>query len=125
MSESSGNESSRKKPRKQAALASGRGSRATTPLPGAGPSQPQRPRMAAGFTSDGDGTAGEMSDGPSLKKKIKIVGAAAGAKESPAGSRAGSPVPSAGAPAAAQLAPGQRESRIIRLCCIFLFIYLC
>lgn len=101
LSESSGNESSRKKARKQA-IASGQGSRATTPLPPSQAAASQGSRAkGAGFMSDGEGTAGEMSDGGKIKKKIKIIGT--GAKNSPTGSRAGSPVPSL---LAAQLAPG-------------------
>ena len=110
LSESSGNESARKKARKQA-IASGQGSRSTTPLPGSqavGAGSQPRPRMG-GFTSDGEGTAGEMSDG-GPKKKIKIVGLGTGAKNSPVGSRAGSPVPNA--LVAAQLASGPGEFRI-------------
>lgn len=85
-SESSGNESSRKvkKMKKSLAGTSGNPSRASTPMA-------SRPRVA-GAASDGEGTAGEGSDG-GLRKKIKLKGGT-GPKGTPAGSRAGSPVPS-------------------------------
>ena len=83
LSDSSGNESSRKKKVKTAKNSSLGPSRSTTPLPG---------RLRAGATSDGEGTAGEGSDAGQKKKiKIKTGGTATG---TPAGSRAGSPVPS-------------------------------
>jgi transcription initiation factor TFIIF subunit alpha len=48
--------------------------------------------MGAGSGSDGEATAGEMSDGAiSRKKKIKLVGSNRG---TPSASRAGSPNPS-------------------------------
>ncbi|KAK0643532.1 hypothetical protein B0T16DRAFT_459669 [Cercophora newfieldiana] len=83
LSESSGNESSRKKV-KIAKVAS----RSGTPLPG-------RPKGIGGATSDGEATAGEASDGGAkLKKKIKLK-SGTGATGTPSGSRAGSPVPPA------------------------------
>ena len=84
LSDSSGNESSRKKKVKTAKNSSLGPSRSTTPLPG---------RLRAGATSDGEGTAGEGSDA-GQKKKIKIKTGGTGATGTPAGSRAGSPVPS-------------------------------
>ncbi|TPX15010.1 uncharacterized protein E0L32_004840 [Thyridium curvatum] len=89
LSESSGNESSRKKVKKHA-TGSVQPSRSSTPLPGQ-----QRSRAKGGALSDGEATAGEMSDGGVTKKKIKIIGT--GARGTPVGSRAGSPVPSQGA----------------------------
>lgn len=81
-SDSSGTESTRKK-KKTGPSGSSRGD---TPL--------ARSRAGAGSTSDGEGTAGEMSDGAGGKKKKKQHGhLAAGLKASPAGSRAGSPNP--------------------------------
>ncbi|ATY66109.1 Transcription Factor Rap30 interaction [Cordyceps militaris] len=84
LSESSGNESSRKKMKKTAVTAPG--SRAGTPIPGA----VRKKKLGAGSTSDGEATAGEMSDGAGPRKKIKLV---ASAKGTPSASRAGSPVP--------------------------------
>jgi transcription initiation factor TFIIF subunit alpha len=84
LSESSGNESSRKKAKRQGT--SSQPSRASTPLP----QNQQRIKMKAGSGSDGEGTAGEMSDGPP-KKKIKLLNPAT--KGTPSGSRAGSPTP--------------------------------
>ncbi|PHH83573.1 hypothetical protein CDD82_7134 [Ophiocordyceps australis] len=89
LSDSSGNESSRKKMRKTVAPASS--SRAATPLP-QGNSQ-RRPKVAGvGAGSDGEVTAGETSDGAAPRAKAKIAtGKAAGSKETPSASRAGSP----------------------------------
>ncbi|KAK0619831.1 hypothetical protein B0T14DRAFT_519981 [Immersiella caudata] len=85
LSESSGNESSRKKVKIAKA---GISSRSGTPLPG-------RPKGIGGATSDGEATAGEASDGGvKLKKKIKLK-SGTGATGTPSGSRAGSPVPPA------------------------------
>jgi hypothetical protein len=87
LSESSGNESSRKKVK---IAKSGVASRSGTPLPG-------RPKGIGGAMSDGEATAGEASDGGAkLKKKIKLksgTGATGTPSGSRAGSRAGSPVP--------------------------------
>lgn len=92
ISDSSGNESSRKLKKIKKTLPGGTGvssanvSRSGTPLP-------KRPGGAA---SDAEGTANEGSDGgkPRPKKiKLKTPGTATG---TPSGSRAGSPVPQAG-----------------------------
>lgn len=95
LSESSGNESSRKKIKKTTSAATG--SRAGTPIPGA----LRKGKMGAGSTSDGEATAGEMSDGAGPRKKIKLVGSTRG---TPSASRAGSPAP-AGKLAAASVWP--------------------
>ncbi|KAI1659848.1 Rap30/74 interaction domain-containing protein [Daldinia decipiens] len=86
-SDSSGTESTRKKKKTT------HDSRGNTPLP-------RRGKPGAGSTSDGEGTAGEMSDGAGGKKKRLGPSAAGGkhsAKGTPAGSRAGSPAPAQGA----------------------------
>ncbi|KAI8666903.1 hypothetical protein NCS56_00825200 [Fusarium sp. Ph1] len=89
LSESSGNESSRKKLKKTATPAAG--SRAGTPLPQRTAAQ----RMGAGSGSDGEATGGEMSDGAvSRKKKLKLVSGSA--RGTPSASRAGSPIPTQG-----------------------------
>ncbi|KAF4901563.1 Transcription initiation factor IIF subunit alpha [Colletotrichum fructicola] len=89
LSESSGNESSRKKIKKQ--TASVHQSRSSTPL-SQGPAG--KSNLGKGVMSDGEATAGEMSDGQlRQKKKIKLVGS--GARGTPVGSRAGSPAPAA------------------------------
>lgn len=86
LSESSGNESSRKKIKHTATPA--QGSRAGTPLPGG--VGVRRSKIGAGSGSDGEATAGEMSDGAAVRKrKLKLVGSARG---TPNASRAGSPV---------------------------------
>ncbi|KAI0482150.1 Rap30/74 interaction domain-containing protein [Xylariaceae sp. FL0804] len=79
-SDSSGTESTRKK-KKTGLNTSVPASRGSTPLPGK--------RVGAGSTSDGEGTAGEMSDGAGGRKKKKLLGT--GARGTPSGSRAGSP----------------------------------
>ncbi|KAM5354338.1 hypothetical protein ACJ41O_000987 [Fusarium nematophilum] len=90
LSESSGNESSRKKLKKNVTPATG--SRAGTPLPQGAAA---RRAMAAGSGSDGEVTASEMSDGAApRKKKLKLVNSARG---TPSASRAGSPNPAQGA----------------------------
>ncbi|KAF4971950.1 hypothetical protein FZEAL_9720 [Fusarium zealandicum] len=89
LSESSGNESSRKKLKKNATSAAA--SRSGTPLP---PGAAARRAMAAGSGSDGEVTAGEMSDGAPRKKKLKLVSGSA--RGTPTASRAGSPVPTQG-----------------------------
>lgn len=84
-SDSSGTESTRNKKKKKLGPANSvTGSRSATPLPG-GPSA-----RGAGSTSDGEATAGEMSDGAGgkMKRRPKL---GTGAKGTPAGSRAGSP----------------------------------
>lgn len=82
LSDSSGNESSRKKVKTSKGTSSQIPSRSGTPLPG-------RPKPASGATSDGEMTAGEGSDGGmKLKKKITIKSAGGG---TPSVSRAGSP----------------------------------
>jgi hypothetical protein len=65
------------------------GSRSGTP----GPNAPRKSKVGAGSTSDGEATAGEMSDSAGPRKKIKLVGSAKG---TPSASRAGSPVPATG-----------------------------
>ena len=88
LSESSGNESSRKKLKKIPSAA--RGSRAGTPS-----SQVARKsKIGQGSGSDGEGTAGEMSDSSAPRKSIKLVGNST--KASPNVSRAGSPGPGQG-----------------------------
>ncbi|CAJ2501866.1 Uu.00g047190.m01.CDS01 [Anthostomella pinea] len=86
VSDSSGAESTRKK-KKLETGASMAGSRGNTPLPAN-----QRIRSGAGSTSDGEATAGEMSDGAGGKKKKKRPVLGASARGTPSGSRAGSPV---------------------------------
>ncbi|KXJ95262.1 hypothetical protein Micbo1qcDRAFT_192324 [Microdochium bolleyi] len=87
-SDSSGTESTRKKTK--TGINSSRPSRGGTPLPGS-----QRGR-GAGSGSDGEGTAGEMSDGAGGKKKRKgLLGG--DARPTPGGSRAGSPAAAGGA----------------------------
>lgn len=85
--ESSGNESSRKRPKKTA-TGSFRDSRASTPVQSS-----QRLKKAPGAASDGEATGTEMSDGGrnKIKKKVLVVGSHG--KGTPTGSRAGSPVP--------------------------------
>ncbi|KAM0238954.1 hypothetical protein ACHAP5_008460 [Fusarium lateritium] len=91
LSESSGNESSRKKLKKN--VTSAAGSRSGTPLPQGAAA---RRAMGAGSGSDGEATAGEMSDGAKAKrKKLKIVSHSA--RGTPSASRAGSPNPTQGA----------------------------
>jgi transcription initiation factor TFIIF subunit alpha len=91
LSESSGNESARKKAKK-AKTASARQSRSSTPVPGSqSQTAGQRRKMGAGSTSDGEATGGEMSDGQPRKKKIKLV--PSGGRGTPTGSRPGSPLP--------------------------------
>ncbi|KAI0817074.1 hypothetical protein GGR55DRAFT_2654 [Xylaria sp. FL0064] len=87
-SDSSGTESTRnKKKKKIGPSSSATGSRSATPLPGG------QSARGAGSTSDGEATAGEMSDGAGGKvKRRPHLGT--GAKGTPVGSRAGSPVPS-------------------------------
>ncbi|KAL5601353.1 uncharacterized protein BROUX77_005602 [Berkeleyomyces rouxiae] len=99
-SESSGNESSRKKTKIKkinAAVAAGQ-SRASTPLASG---QRRKVGGAANLSDDGEATAGEMSDSHP-RKKIRIIGTkpSASAAASAAASRAGSPVPPAAAAAA-------------------------
>lgn len=84
VSESSGNESTRKT--KQPKTSAPKGSRAGTPL-----ATGKRKAQGAGSGSDGEATAGEMSDGAGPKKKIKLKSGSG--KGTPAGSRAGSPNP--------------------------------
>lgn len=89
--ESSGNESSRKRAKKQA-TGSVQGSRSSTPMPNS-----QRAKLATGAMSDGEATGGEMSDAGRAKKKghkVTVVSGTHG-KGTPTGSRAGSPAPAA------------------------------
>ncbi|XP_044717808.1 Transcription Factor IIF, Rap30/Rap74, interaction [Hirsutella rhossiliensis] len=91
LSESSGNESSRKKLKKSAGPAAG--SRSDTPLPQT--NAPRRSKLGgAGPGSDGEVTAGELSDGAGPRKKSKLVDSSR--KGTPAASRAGSPNPAQG-----------------------------
>ena len=85
LSESSGNESSRKKIKKTATPVTG--SRSGSPLPQAAS---RKTKGGAGSGSDGEATAGEMSDSAISRRKVKLVGSSKG---TPSGSRAGSPVP--------------------------------
>lgn len=85
--ESSGNESSRKRPKKTA-TGSFRDSRASTPVQSS-----QRLKKASGAASDGEATATEMSDGGRNKVKKKALVVGSHGKGTPTGSRAGSPVP--------------------------------
>lgn len=87
LSESSGNESARKKIKKTAKPAAG--SRAGTPTLQQQAVKRKAKTGGAGSGSDGEATAGEMSDGAGPKKKIKVL--AGSARASPAVSRAGSP----------------------------------
>ncbi|KAG4423869.1 hypothetical protein IFR04_003014 [Cadophora malorum] len=139
LSESSGNESSRKKLKKK--HQSSRASGTSTPIPGSRPMSPepagsQSPRKSSivkltvnpnkvsniqsappnpspvrsGAASDGEATGGEMSDGGRKKKAIKLR-----FNNTPNGSRAGSPVPGAGgsrsgSPAAGSGSPGRAQS---------------
>jgi transcription initiation factor TFIIF subunit alpha len=94
-SDSSGTESTRnKKKKKLGPSTSVGGSRSATPLPAG--------MRGAGSTSDGEATAGEMSDGAGGKVKRRAhLGTSP--KGTPTGSRAGSPIPSrprAGSPSA-------------------------
>jgi len=82
-SDSSGTESTRKKTK--TGVNSSLPSRGGTPMPGG-----QRSRGGAGSGSDGEGTAGEMSDGAGGKKKRKGL-LAGDTRPTPGGSRAGSP----------------------------------
>ncbi|KAI0465976.1 hypothetical protein F4859DRAFT_338778 [Xylaria cf. heliscus] len=85
-SDSSGTESTRNKKKKKlgGAAQSVTGSRGATPLPGG------QSARGAGSTSDGEATAGEMSDGAGGKvKRHRHLGT--GSKGTPTGSRAGSP----------------------------------
>ncbi|ODA78123.1 hypothetical protein RJ55_06726 [Drechmeria coniospora] len=91
LSESSGNESSRKKLKKTATAALS--SRAGTPLSQANPTR--LPKIwGAGSGSDGEATGGEISDGGGPRKKVNLV--AGSGNRTPAASRAGSPNPSQG-----------------------------
>ncbi|KAI1074591.1 Rap30/74 interaction domain-containing protein [Whalleya microplaca] len=87
VSDSSGTESTRKK-KKTGPTTSVPASRGSTPLP-------QRARTGAGSTSDGEGTAGEMSDGAGGKKKRRGP-MGTGVRGTPGGSRAASPAPPQG-----------------------------
>lgn len=108
--ESSGNESSRKRVKKNA-TGSVQNSRASTPVPTA-QNGLQRSKKIGGATSDGEGTGAEMSDAGRKKftKKIKLVSGSHG-KGTPTGSRAGSPVPGA-----SQLPSGKVAYSL--MCCI-------
>ncbi|KAI1340263.1 Rap30/74 interaction domain-containing protein [Xylariaceae sp. FL0016] len=99
-SDSSGTESTRKKKKTGPNTSSAAGSRGTTPLPS----------KRAGNTSDGEGTAGEMSDGAGGRiKKKKLLHL--GGRGTPAGSRAGSPAPApAGQPRATSPIAGSGAS---------------
>lgn len=103
--ESSGNESSRKRVKKQA-TGSVRGSRASTPM-----SSSQRAKAATGAMSDGEATGGEMSDAGRTKKKVPRVTVVSGShsKGTPTSSRAGSPAPAAGQASPGSQSPARRE----------------
>jgi transcription initiation factor TFIIF subunit alpha len=109
LSESSGNESSRKKLKKN--VTSAAASRSGTPLP-----QARRAVvMGAGSGSDGEATAGEMSDGAMGKrKKLKLVSHSA--RGTPSASRAGSPNPqgaaSPGSPGGSIVEPSEILDKI-------------
>lgn len=113
LSESSGNESSRKKVKKHANGGSVRPSRSSTPLPG----QPPRTKIlksgsstGTGALSDGEATGGEMSDGAAGgKRRIKIV--KPGARSTPSGSRASSPNPTNAGPLSPGSNPGSPGGR--------------
>lgn len=93
VSDSSGNESTRKLKKIKKMLPGGAGVGSSANASRSGTPLPKRPGGAA---SDGEATANEGSDGgkPRPKKiKLKAPGTATG---TPAGSRAGSPVPQAG-----------------------------
>lgn len=85
-SDSSGNESGSKKLKKKNQKLSV-DSRSGTPVPGG--VKKRKSALGAGSGSDGEATAGEMSDGAGPKKKIRI----GSGRGSPAASRAGSPNP--------------------------------
>lgn len=87
-SDSSGNESGSKKLKKKNQKLSV-DSRSGTPVPGG--VKKRKSALGAGSGSDGEATAGEMSDGAGPKKKIRI----GSGRGSPAASRAGSPNPAA------------------------------
>lgn len=84
--ESSGNESSRKRPKKTA-TGSFRDSRASTPVPGS-----QRPKKNPGAASDGEA---EMSDS-ARHKSMKTLPVGSHSRGTPVASRAGSPIPGSG-----------------------------
>lgn len=95
VSDSSGNESSRKNKKKKIGPSNTSlvGSRSGTPVP-------RRP--APGSGSDAEATGGEMSDGaggkiPKKKKTGSNLATGTGARGTPVGSRAGSPAPASGA----------------------------
>ncbi|KAL6915891.1 hypothetical protein ACHAPO_005347 [Fusarium lateritium] len=109
LSESSGNESSRKKLKKNATSAAA--SRSGTPLPQGAAA---RRAMGAGSGSDGEATAGEMSDGAMGKRKLKLVSHSA--RGTPSASRAGSPIPqgaaSPGSPGGSIVEPSEILDKI-------------
>lgn len=87
--ESSGNESSRKRVKKNV-TGSVQNSRASTPVQGS-----QWSKKAGGAASDGEATGAETDAGrKKFTKKIKLVSGSHG-KGTPTGSRVGSPVPGA------------------------------
>ncbi|KAK9776599.1 hypothetical protein AB5N19_11144 [Seiridium cardinale] len=94
VSDSSGNESTRKNKKKKVGPSNSSlvGSRSSTPIP-------RRP--VPGSASDAEATGGEMSDGVGGKIKKKKTGSnlatGTGARGTPVGSRAGSPAPASGA----------------------------
>jgi transcription initiation factor TFIIF subunit alpha len=102
LSESSGNESSRKKIKKTSTTTNG--SRAGTPA--SQPSLARRRKTGHGSGSDGEVTAGEMSDSAVVSRKgVKLVGS--GGRGTPVTSRAGSPNPAT----ASKLTKAHLESR--------------
>lgn len=109
LSDASGTDTSRKKPKKAAAqaLTSQPASRPMSPAPGTKKPTKKRARNGAGSGSDVDraGSGGEMSDAASaLPKKLKLNVK----KGTPSGSRAGSPtrVPPGGSRASSPEGPG-------------------
>ena len=109
LSDASGTDTSRKKPKKTAAqaLASQPTSRPMSPAPGGKKPTKKRARNGAGSGSDAEraGSGGEMSDAVSaVPKKLKLNMK----KGTPAGSRAGSPTraPPGGSRASSPEGPG-------------------
>ncbi|KAK1826751.1 hypothetical protein QBC39DRAFT_13527 [Podospora conica] len=98
LSESSDNESSRKKMKVTKNTSSVVPSRSGTPLPG-------RPKGVGVATSDGEATGGEGSDGGLRRKKKPKGTGATGATGTPSGSRATSPAP----PNTLGMAPGRGD----------------
>ncbi|KAI6782720.1 Transcription initiation factor IIF subunit alpha-like protein [Emericellopsis cladophorae] len=108
MSESSGNESTRNKKLK-AVASSGKNlnSRASTPSLQQKAAK-RKAQPGAGSGSDGEATAGEMSDGAGPKKKLKLKPGVSSRMGTPTASRAGSPSPPrAGSPSSGPITPAE------------------